>query len=255
MVVSRDPALIWNPLSEAESQPTIVPVQVIVHTAVDAPGPTNLAGYFENRTNLESHTWLRWDRHEQMMSFLRRADANYKANRWFNSTLKRYEGALSIETEDDGDPVGKPWNTYQLDELVRFIVWACRTYNIPPVLCTGPYEPGLGYHVLFPGVWSNAVGKTCPGSTRIQQFINIVIPRVQGVLKGDINQEEFTVAQFEEIKAQLDRIEKGVLLTAQSVFNIDADLPENIEAELDELRINVRAVSEAAGVPADEIRR
>lgn len=226
-MTTRDSALLWNPLSEAESQPTITPVQWILHTAVDAPGPTNLRGYFENHTSLESHTWLRWDRHEQLMSFGRRADANYKANRWFNTTLRRYEGAISTETEDDGDPVGKPWNAYQIGELVRFGVWLNRTYGIPAVIPATPYSPGMGYHSLFPGVWSNVVGKTCPGSTRIRQFRDIVLPRIQAIVNGPVRvppntQELFTVGQYEEIMAAIEKAQLHAIDAANRAKDAEA---------------------------------
>lgn len=170
----RDLTLIQRPLPEAELQPLIVPTQWIIHTAVDAPGPTNLYGYFERRDiTLESHTWLRWDRHEQFMPFNRRADANYLANRRPDGT-----GAISTETEDDGDPVGKPWNAYQLGELVRFGTLLVRERILPARLCRTPSDPGIGYHALFPGVWSNVAGKTCPGPTRIAQLKTIVLPAI-----------------------------------------------------------------------------
>ena len=171
----RDLTLIQRPLPEAELQPLIVPTQWIIHTAVDAPGPTNLYGYFERRDiTLESHTWLRWDRHEQFMPFNRRADANYLANRRPDGT-----GAISTETEDDGDPVGKPWNEYQINELVRFGVWLSRTFGIPAGIPASAFAPGMGYHSLYPGVWTNVPGKTCPGSTRIKQFRDLVLPAIQ----------------------------------------------------------------------------
>lgn len=177
MTIQRDPELIWNPLSEFGSQALITPRQWIVHTAVDGPGPTNLHSFFEYQTTLESHTWLRWDRHEQFMHFDRRADANFRANQFFiNGTSY---GAISTETEDDGDPVDHPWNEYQLTELVRFGVWLVIAFGIPPVLPVAWDAPGMGYHSLFPGVWSNVAGKTCPGATRIYQFKSIVLPAIQ----------------------------------------------------------------------------
>lgn len=170
----RDPNLLWLPLPEATTQPLIKPTQWIIHTAVDAPGPTNLHGYFERYDiNLESHTWLRWDRHEQFIPFNRSADANYKANRWWDGT-----GAVSTETEDDGDPEGKPWNQYQLRELVRFGKWLRDNLGIPAVLPPTPSAPGMGYHVLYPQDWTNVRGKTCPGATRIHQFKTIVLPSI-----------------------------------------------------------------------------
>lgn len=175
-MLTRDPALLWRPLPEAETQPIIKPTQWILHTAVDAPGDTNLYRYFERHDiNLESHTWLRWSKHEQFIPFNRSADANYKANRRPDGT-----GAISTETEDDGNPEGKPWNEYQLKELVRFGRWLRDNLGIPAVVPATPSSPGMGWHALYPGVWTNVKGKTCPGSTRINQFKTIVLPAIAG---------------------------------------------------------------------------
>lgn len=183
MVAERDPSLIWRPLSEADDQPVITPYQWIVHTAVDSKGPTNLHGYFEQwAINLESHTWLRWNIHEQFIPFNRSADANYKANRFLKAGI--FRGAISTETEDDGNPEGNPWNTYQVNELIRFGVWLARNLGIPPVLPAGPYDPGMGYHSLHPMVWTNVKGKTCPGGTRIAQFNNTVLPGIRAALNS-----------------------------------------------------------------------
>jgi hypothetical protein len=181
--VERDPALRWRPLSEDATQPFIRPYQWIVHTAVDGPGPTNLGDYFENHTALESHTWLRWTFHEQFIGFDRSADANYLANRWFAGG--EWRGAISTETEDDGTPVERPWNAYQLGELIRFGVWLNKTFGIPAVVPATPTSPGMGWHALHPHDWTNVAGKTCPGSTRIHQFLTIVLPGIQAAIKGD----------------------------------------------------------------------
>ncbi len=179
-----DPALIQRILSDNAHQPLITPTQWIVHTAVDGPGPTNLGNYFESATSLESHTWLRWDRHEQFIWFDRSADANYHANHWWNPSTKRYEGAISTETEDDGQPVMKPWNAYQLKELIRFGVWLNKTFHIPARLCRSPHDPGMGWHSMWgaPSEWTNVAGKSCPGSTRIKQFKEVVLPGIQKAL-------------------------------------------------------------------------
>lgn len=183
-MTTRDPALIWRPLAEADEQPFITPTQWIAHTAVDGPGPTNLGNYFESRTvTLESHTWLRWASHEQFIPFDRSADANYKVNRYLKNG--KWVGAISTETEDDGSPEQNPWNAYQVNELIRFGVWLNRTFGIPPHLPTAWDAPGMGYHSLFPGVWTNVRGKTCPGATRIRQWNNEVLPRIRAILNGE----------------------------------------------------------------------
>lgn len=171
--MARIPGLAWRPLPENATQPAIRPTQWIIHTAVDGPGPTNLGDYFERKdVTLESHTWLSWTKHEQLMDTEVRADANYKAN----------VRAISTETEDDGTPVERPWTQYQLGELIRTGVALNRLHGIPPVLPPTWDAPGMGYHSLYPGVWTPYRGKTCPGATRIHQFKTIVLPGIQAAL-------------------------------------------------------------------------
>lgn len=176
--MARIPGVIWRPIRENSTQPAIRPTQWILHTFVDAPGPTNMAGYFDRPDiTLESHTVLGWAKHEQLIDTSRSADANYKANRRPDGT-----GAVSTETEDDGKPVENPWNSYQVTELIRTGVELHRLHGIPARLPRTHDDPGMGYHSLFPGVWSNVRGKTCPGATRIRQFKEIVLPEIQRLI-------------------------------------------------------------------------
>lgn len=182
MATTRDPALVWNPLPEHDSQPAIVPIQWIVHTFVDSPSMNidKMQDYFEFSTPLESHTLLGWFEHQQLMDFDRRADANYRANRF--EVGGAWCGAISTETEDDGDPLEKPWNAYQLGELIRFGTWLSRTFGIPPFPPTWWNAPGMGWHCLYPDDWTNQPGKLCPGHRRIAQFTGIVLPAIRANL-------------------------------------------------------------------------
>lgn len=169
-------------LPENNTQPTIVPTQVIFHTAVDAPGPTSLYNYFDNKgVGAESHFFARFSGVvEQYMDTTRMANANRKADKT----------AVSIETEDDGDPLGRPWDPAQLDALIRLTDWLCSTHGIPRRLCDSPTSPGIGWHSMWgfmdpiaqtgplDNPWSFYRGKICPGKTRIAQLINDVIPAV-----------------------------------------------------------------------------
>lgn len=185
-MITRDNQLDWNPLSEALTQPFITPRLWIIHTAVDGRGPTNLHNYFEQAgITLESHTWLRWNSHEQFIPFNRSADANYKANRFrLVPVVGKWYGAISTETEDDGNPEGNPWNDYQLEELIRFGAETIVGDLGIPAQVPGVWNGrGIGYHSLYPMLWTNVPGKTCPGLTRIRQFRNIVLPGIQAAIK------------------------------------------------------------------------
>ncbi len=183
------PAAELQLLPENDMQSAIVPTQFIAHTAVDNVGTTRLWKYFGQRAvRLESHFWAPFDgRLVQMMDTEVRADANRGAN-------KR---AISVETEDDGDPVRNPWTDNQLQRLVDLIVWCHRTHGIPLRLCPDPWKPGIGWHSMwnFPddpygqtgtwrkSDWTTVRGKTCPGPTRIRQLVREVLPEAQQSIK------------------------------------------------------------------------
>ncbi len=177
--MARMPGVTWRPLPENATQPRIVPTQFIVHSAADAPGPSNIPGYFARKSvGVESHFWIPWqikpgEVHKivQMMDTTRRADANRWANR----------RAISVETEDEGRPNTLPWNEGQLWALEHIARWVNAEHSIPLDRCPAWDKPGLGYHVMFgsPGPWTPA-RKTCPGHIRIKQFDDVLLPRLKG---------------------------------------------------------------------------
>ena len=164
----------WRPLPENATQAKIKPTQVILHTAVDHAGPTSLFGFFSNsKVKVESHFFVKFDGVvEQYMDTEVRADANRYANRRADGT-----GAISIETEDDGDP-SKPWSAAQLVSIVALIDWAHDVHDVPLVVAPAPDAPGIGYHSMWgaPSAWTPSRGKTCPGPVRISQFVNELMP-------------------------------------------------------------------------------
>lgn len=172
--MARCPFAKWMPIPENSTAPKIRPTQVILHSAVDAPGRTSLFRFFRRKdVTVESHFHILNDGTiEQYMDTERRADANRTAN----------VRAISIETEDDGKPDKKPWTPEQVASLVKLGEWLSKTHGIPAVICPRHDAPGFGYHSLFgaPGPWTPARGKTCPGKARIPQVRGIV----QAIKKG-----------------------------------------------------------------------
>ena len=181
----------WKPLPENDYQGSIVPTQLIIHTAVDQPGPTNLEKWFGRESvKAESHFWLTNNgKLVQMM------DTNVRAN------ANRYADvrAISIETEDDGNPEGNPWTPAQLDTLVRLIKWVKTAHDIPTSLIKTSTGAGIGWHSMFGftdpiaqtgplrnNPWSFSYAKTCPGKTRINQFLNDVLPTAQGNMDSQL---------------------------------------------------------------------
>lgn len=183
-------------LPENRYQPSITPYAAIWHSAVDGPGRTSLYGFFNrDEVTLESHFHILWDGTiEQYMDTTVRADANYRANGFWKSG--KYVGAISVETEDDGDPNRRKWSPQQVASSVRLGKWIREVHpQIPAVLCPEWDAPGFGYHTLFPTMWTNVKGKTCPGTIRIPQFKNEILPAIAG------NEQEEVVPELEIIKA------------------------------------------------------
>ena len=162
-------------LPEWDSQPLITARTIIDHSQVGSTDGTFLL--FRDRSNLESHFSVRGRRSgardgriEQFCSIDREADANLDANRY----------AVSIETEDDGDPDNQPWTTAQLESLA----WLHeRLIQLRPTIprresrsCADP--AGLGCHTLHgaPSCWT-PVAKTCPGRpVRFRQWEDVLLP-------------------------------------------------------------------------------
>lgn len=165
-------------LPEWNTQPRITPVLILDHSIVgSAEGAWSM---FALRSNLESHLIVKltgyiW----QAMDLDRAADANFHANRFPDGT-----GAISIETEDRGDPNTQPWTPEQIDSLIWLHDKLARLYPTIPrrraSAATGSGARGLGYHSLFgaPSAWTPAAGKTCPGRpARTNQWNTILLPR------------------------------------------------------------------------------
>lgn len=162
--MARYPGAHWNPAGTPGG--TISPRVVILHTmAVNAFARPKAAN------GLEWHFGVHWSgKVEQHVDTSKRADANNKANAF----------AISIETEDDGDPATQPWSEEQMVALARLVRWCCDTHGIPKVRCNRWDGTGIGYHTMWgaPSQWT-PVAKTCPGKARIAQF-----PRLLQMVAG-----------------------------------------------------------------------
>jgi hypothetical protein len=185
-------------LPEWNSQPRITPTTIIDHSIV---GSALGAWYFfRDRTGIESHFIVRGapsgsqdGRIWQLMDTGRRADANRNANAF----------AISIETEDNGDPDHFPWSRAQLESL-RWLHAKLRAVHptIPRRRCPSPAGGGLGHHTMWgaPSPWTPVAGKTCPGRpVRVRQWEQILLP---AFINGT-TEEEFIVASREELRSEL----------------------------------------------------
>jgi hypothetical protein len=129
-----------------------------------------------------------------------RSAANLDGN-WHVIPIETEDGYSDGRTSDAGQ-VWSPWSgsnvpswtNAQMDKLVDLCAWLCVRYNIPPVLIpdTKPGRRGLAYHrqgidpwrVSGGEKWSNSTGKVCPGDRRLDQWVNVVIPRIKTRVEG-----------------------------------------------------------------------
>jgi len=163
------------------------------------------------------------------------ADANLDGN----------HRVISIETADNAprsaDDI-EPWTQRQLDAIVDLVAWLCKRYDIPAELIkdTKPGRRGIAYHrqgcrhsqgLGVPGFlvaggekWSASVGKVCPGTRRIAQLQNIVIPRVKAQLSGK---------NIEKEEEEMPFTEKDAELFVKTLLGTEVPISEAEAAEMD----------------------
>lgn len=190
----------YKKLPEADSQPTITPTTIIDHSIVGSA--SGAYWYFHDSTGIESHFILCgapsgpadgeiW----QLMNTGREADANNEANAY----------AISIETEDNGDPDHYPWS----DAQVASLKWLHNTLvryhpTIPRREATSCTSGGLGYHSKMgaPSCWTPSAGKSCPGKpARVDQWNSILLP---AFISGE--EQDLTDDQAKQLKYVYDAI-------------------------------------------------
>jgi hypothetical protein len=156
---------------ESDSQPAIVPTQLILHSIAAPWTPQRIFEYWRDSTNLESHFGLGYDGAiAQYVGTQTRADANMYANRRADGT-----GAVSIETASNLQHTD-PWTDAQVETLIRLGVWMHQQHGVPLRICRAWDDPGYGVHRMFPQ-WSDG-GTACPGDARVQQFHAVVFPGI-----------------------------------------------------------------------------
>ena len=186
----------WRPIPETLTQPKITPRAIVLHTAVDAPGPSSLFGFFRRSdVHVESHFFVKNDGTiEQYVDTARRADAQRYANPF----------AISIETEDDGDPT-QNWTPEQVKALVLLCRWLCNVHGIPDRQIEKWDGSGIGWHSMWgaPSKWTPSRGKTCPGPARIRQAPWIILAVRKHRPPISAARTQVQVAPKEHVLAQL----------------------------------------------------
>lgn len=214
-------------LPENASQSKIIPWCIIDHSA---GGAGELYGWWMNPASngLESHFWIGFDgRVVQYMDTTVRADANGKANRWYESGVG-YVGAISIETASSVH-ASEPWTDAQVRALVDLHVWLIETHpTIKPVEMATPTSSGQAWHIKFgaPGPWTSARGKVCPGPKRIEQCRNVIYPRVAAHFSGSQpkpkSKDWFSMATEAQLrKIVREEVERGRASLHGTIANLD----------------------------------
>lgn len=162
---------------ESDSQPAIVPTQLIYHSVAAPWTKERIFEYWRDSTNLESHFGQSYDGSiAQYIGTQTRADACYLANRRSDGT-----GAVSIETASNMDH-SDPWTDAQVEGLIKLGVWMHQQHGIPLRICRSWTDPGFGYHRLWPE-WAQG-GTDCPGDARVAQFKNLIFPGIAARANG-----------------------------------------------------------------------
>jgi hypothetical protein len=170
MSADRFPDATWAPLSESGEHGRFVKTQLIFHsTGTRASAAANRRYFDQAGVKVESTLIVDYDGGcLQIMEAYERADANTTAS-------KR---AISVEVVGEAH---EPFTPAQLATCIAIAHWACEEHPIERRQCPGHDASGIGWHVMFgaPGPWTNVRGKTCPGSKRIAQVRDLIIPAVQ----------------------------------------------------------------------------
>ena len=166
------PKAVRKEIRPGSNDPPIRVVGAILHVAVS--NADSLYSYFNGPSGgIESNFYVRRDGAvEQYRDTGREADANLKANSFTRDGVRC--GFVSIETA--GLESGE-WNAAQLASIEALLVWLSREHGFPLRRCPGPFESGVGYHVMWgaPGPWT-PVSKSCPGPDRVRQFRALLEP-------------------------------------------------------------------------------
>jgi N-acetylmuramoyl-L-alanine amidase len=193
-------------LPEWQSQPKITPKTIIDHSIVGSG--ESAWQMFNASSGLESHFIVLGRRSGtkdghiwQLMDTARRADANLDANAY----------AISIETEDDGDPDNQPWTGAQLRSLMWLHAELRRVHpTIPQRQSRSCGDPGgLGYHTLHgaPSCWT-PVAKSCPGAVRKQQWRDALLPDFLAGPDHPNQEDDMSAEDVEAINAHIDKHSK-----------------------------------------------
>jgi N-acetyl-anhydromuramyl-L-alanine amidase AmpD len=182
--VALYPKAVQKLIRPGDSDPAIKVVGAILH--VDAGNSESLYNYFNGPSGgIESHFHIRKDGTvEQYRDTGFEADANYKANSFYKDGGR--QGFVSIETQGYG---AGEWTPEQLGAIRSLLTWLATVHQFPLKKTTSSTGPGVGYHTLYPGVWT-PYAKSCPGPDRIKQFEELLVPWMNSTSRPKVSDVE-----------------------------------------------------------------
>lgn len=197
--MARYPGAVWKPLGKQTQPRLLKPRIILLHTMgggtlESTDREFRIGGY----TGLESHFGIgadgeTWEWQDTDYT----ADADVTANAY----------AWSIETEDAGHAFPAwtgsnvpAWTAAQCDSIIRLVAWLCRLGDIPAVHVpdSKPGRHGIaghrqginsspagqkGYRQPGGDLWSDVLGKVCPGDRRYAQIDSVIVPGVIAALR------------------------------------------------------------------------
>jgi hypothetical protein len=199
---------------ESDSQQAIVPDQFIVHSLAAPWTARRTFEYWRDSTTLESHYGLGYAGDlGQYIGTQTRADANAAANRRANG-----HGAVSLESASNKEATD-PWTDAQVDVIVDLGIWLHEEHAIPLRICRTWDDPGYGYHRLF-DAW-NPSAHSCPGPVRVEQFRDLVFPRIKNG-EGSMAAVDLTDAALDAVALRVANklIAGGGVLEASDIANV-----------------------------------
>lgn len=188
---------------------------------------------------------------------------------------------LAIENEDHGSAFGTwntgdghavpPFTTAQCESNADILTWCHRTHGIPLELVPDSQgsRRGIAYHrqgikgnwsgYAYPGwtageVWSTSNGKVCPGDRRIQQLIEVIIPRAR-VLAG-LDEDMPTAEEIADavwLKKQPHPHVVGAMVVPKDALMLGNDASQGAEDKVQTLTADVAALTETVEAMAAKI--
>lgn len=150
---------------EEQTRPAIYPTASALHTNGIHASAENIGKHFDKENiKVESHFGL--DEDGQLIQYM-------PVNRMAQAQAGGNRHVVSLETWDGGVP-STPLNDVQIKKAIRWYRWLRTEWGIPTTVSTSPLGPGAGWHSKYTS-W-NPNGHACPGSVRVTQLRNIILP-------------------------------------------------------------------------------